>query len=44
MKKPFMLIGAALALLSGLAIGHGGGLDSSGCHHDHKNGGYHCHR
>ena len=23
---------------------HGGGLDSSGCHHDRKRGGYHCHR
>jgi len=23
---------------------HGGGLDASGCHHDRKNGGYHCHR
>ena len=25
-------------------FGHGGGLDSKGCHHDRKNGGYHCHR
>ena len=24
--------------------GHGGGLDSLGCHHDHKQGGYYCHR
>jgi hypothetical protein len=23
---------------------HGGGLDANGCHHDRKNGGYHCHR
>lgn len=23
---------------------HGGGLDKNGCHHDRKNGGYHCHR
>lgn len=23
---------------------HGGGLDSSGCHHNRKTGGYHCHR
>jgi len=22
---------------------HSGGTDSSGCHHDHKRGGYHCH-
>lgn len=25
-------------------MGHGGGLDANGCHHDRKNGGYHCHR
>jgi len=23
---------------------HGGGLDSHGCHHDRKHGGYHCHQ
>lgn len=23
---------------------HGGGLDRDGCHHDRRNGGYHCHR
>ena len=23
---------------------HSGGLDSYGCHHDRKQGGYHCHR
>lgn len=23
---------------------HGGGLDSYGCHHNRKAGGYHCHR
>lgn len=26
------------------AFGHGGGLDSYGCHHNRKAGGYHCHR
>lgn len=26
------------------AFAHGGGLDSAGCHHDRKHGGYHCHR
>jgi endonuclease YncB( thermonuclease family) len=26
------------------ALAHGGGLDASGCHHDRKRGGYHCHR
>lgn len=25
------------------ALGHGGGLDGYGCHHDRKHGGYHCH-
>lgn len=39
-----------LAVLGGafLWIGdsraHPGGLNSEGCHHDRKNGGYHCHR
>lgn len=26
------------------AFPHGGGLDSYGCHHNRKQGGYHCHR
>ena len=26
------------------AYPHSGGLDANGCHHDRKNGGYHCHR
>ena len=30
--------------LSSSAVAHGGGLDASGCHHDRKRGGYHCHR
>ena len=35
----------ALALLfSGPVFAHGGGLDSYGCHHNRKAGGYHCHR
>lgn len=25
------------------AHAHGGGTDANGCHHDRKNGGYHCH-
>jgi endonuclease G len=33
-----------LILFSGLAFGHGGGLDSNGGHHNRKSGGYHCHR
>jgi hypothetical protein len=31
-------------LLPVAAFAHGGGLDANGCHHDRKNGGYHCHR
>ncbi|MBT9528526.1 MAG: YHYH domain-containing protein [Rhizobacter sp.] len=34
----------ALATVAGLAVSHGGGLDKDGCHHDRKNGDYHCHR
>lgn len=26
------------------ALSHGGGLDGLGCHHNKKQGGYHCHR
>jgi len=26
------------------AWAHGGGLDAYGCHHNRKQGGYHCHR
>jgi len=41
---------ATLVSLSGFALtavtahAHGGGLDGHGCHHDRKNGGYHCHQ
>ena len=34
----------ALVVLSEAASAHGGGLNAEGCHHDRKNGGYHCHR
>lgn len=34
----------AITLAAGPAHAHGGGLDANGCHHDRKNGGYHCHR
>jgi hypothetical protein len=33
-----------LLVLSNLAFGHGGGLDSSGGHNNRKTGEYHCHR
>ena len=35
---------SAFALTAGPVHAHGGGLDSHGCHHDRKNGGYHCHQ
>lgn len=34
----------ALLIFSADANAHGGGLDSRGCHHNRKAGGYHCHR
>lgn len=34
----------AVVLTAGPVQAHGGGLDTHGCHHDRKNGGYHCHR
>ena len=37
------LLGLGLAFGSSAALAHSGGTDSSGCHHDHKRGGYHCH-
>lgn len=44
MTKLFSLALAALISLSAAsAFAHGGGLDRNGCHHDRKNGGYHCH-
>jgi len=47
-----MVVRLAETLLSLFAIvvgaasvyAHGGGLDTHGCHHDRKNGGYHCHQ
>lgn len=34
----------AMLTLAAPVFSHGGGLDASGCHHDRKRGGYHCHR
>lgn len=34
-----VVLGAASSVAA-----HGGGLNAEGCHHDRKNGGYHCHR
>ena len=33
-----------LTLISTSAFAHSGRTNSSGCHHDRKNGGYHCHK
>lgn len=37
------LIGLTLVLASTLALAHGGGTNSQGCHHERSSGGYHCH-
>lgn len=37
------LIGLTLALACTLALAHGGGTNSQGCHHERSSGGYHCH-
>ena len=42
MKKNFIII--ALFLLPSIASAHSVELDSDGCHHDLRYGGYHCHR
>lgn len=44
MKNLRLLSSIIFVFSSGVLFSHGGGLDSSGCHHDRKNGGYHCHR
>ena len=41
MKKLLAVLCAALMV--GAVFAHSGGTDSNGCHHDRKNGGYHCH-
>lgn len=43
MKKIAVIIGVVLALVTGYAISHSGGLDKYGCHTNHKTGVYHCH-
>ncbi|MBU8977512.1 excalibur calcium-binding domain-containing protein [Lysobacter sp. MMG2] len=39
-----VLICVCLWAAASAAWSHGGGLNAEGCHHDRKNGGYHCHR
>ena len=44
----YKILGISLAIIisasPSIAFSHGGGLDSYGCHHNRKAGGYHCHR
>ena len=44
MKAFVPMVLLALMVIPTAALPHGGGLDSLGCHHDRKRGGYHCHR
>lgn len=44
MLRRILILGCLIGTFAPLAYAHGGGLDSLGCHHDRKNGGYHCHR
>ncbi|MDO9526583.1 MAG: excalibur calcium-binding domain-containing protein [Gemmobacter sp.] len=40
-----LLLSALVPLsFTGVAFGHGGGLNSEGCHTNRKTGDYHCHR
>jgi hypothetical protein len=39
-----LLVAAGTLVFPVAVLGHGGGLDSSGCHTNRKTGGYHCHR
>lgn len=45
MKTHLLLITALVLFPAPTAVwAHGGGLDKYGCHHNRKQGGYHCHR
>lgn len=37
------IIAICLATLASMAMAHGGGTNSSGCHYERSTGGYHCH-
>ena len=41
--KRTSVVFVSLLLSSTMAYGHSGRTDANGCHHDRKNGGYHCH-
>ena len=38
------VLGLLCLMVPASGVAHSGGLDKIGCHHDRKNGGYHCHR
>ena len=44
MKRVLFVSLIIYASVSTYPFGHGGGLDSLGCHHDRRRGGYHCHQ
>jgi endonuclease YncB( thermonuclease family) len=41
--KPFVIALIFYACITHV-LAHGGGLDKQGCHHNRKEGGYHCHK
>lgn len=43
MKIVSIVITVAAVLSASVALGHGGGLDRNGCHHNRSTGSYHCH-
>ena len=43
MKMKKMIILLFLSVVTITSYSHGGRLNKDGCHHDRKNGGYHCH-
>jgi hypothetical protein len=38
------LVGIALLFIQSATFAHGGGLNTEGCHNNHRTGDYHCHR
>lgn len=39
-----LLLLSTVVLTTEPVLAHSGGLDAHGCHHDRKQGGYHCHQ
>jgi hypothetical protein len=42
--KYISIFALATVFLTRIAYAHGGGLNSEGCHTNHRTGDYHCHR